>query len=268
MPGPVAKIPYAHRFPSEWKLTAAANDAIIFPCSIEPLNDGGIELDPDRVFKEAIYEQIARVGRAVAHPRRLELLDLLCQGPMSVEALARKSAMSVGSASQHLQHLKEAQLVRAQPRGPARIYHLHDAATCDLFRSLRGLAERYYADMQAVTETFLHDREALEPLDTRSLQRRMDDEDLVLLDVRPPEEFAAGHWPGAWSLPLEELVEHLEELPRDRTVVAYCRGPYCVLALHAVEVLQQHGFQTIRLAEGVADWRAQGLPVSQGQDLA
>ena len=223
-------------------------------------------MDPDRAFKDAIYEQIARIGRAVAHPRRLELLDLLCQGPTTVETLARKSAMSVGSTSQHLQHLKDAHLVRVEPRGAARIYRLTDAATCELFRSLRGLAERYYADMRAITEAFLRDREALETLDVATLQQRMDQEEVILLDVRPAEEYAAGHWPGAVSLPLDALTDRVAELPRDRTVVAYCRGPYCVLAMHAAEVLRQHGFRAIRLADGVPDWRAQGLPIAEGGD--
>lgn len=223
-------------------------------------------MDPDRAFKDAIYDQIARIGRAVAHPRRLELLDLLCQGPTSVETLARKSAMSVGSTSQHLQHLKDAHLVRVEPRGVARIYRLTDAATCELFRSLRGLAERYYADMRAITEAFLRDREAMETLDVATLQQRMHQEEVILLDVRPVEEYAAGHWPGAVSFPLDALTERLAELPRDRTVVAYCRGPYCVLAMHAAEVLRQHGFRAIRLADGVPDWRAQGLPIAEGAD--
>ena len=223
-------------------------------------------MDPDRAFKDAIYEQIARIGRAVAHPRRLELLDLLCQGPTTVETLARKSAMSVGSTSQHLQHLKDAHLVRVEPRGAARIYRLTDAATCELFRSLRGLAERYYADMRVITEAFLRDREALETLDVATLQQRMDQEEVILLDVRPAEEYTAGHWPGAVSLPLDALTDRVAELPRDRTVVAYCRGPYCVLAMHAAEVLRQHGFRAIRLADGVPDWRAQGLPIAEGGD--
>ncbi len=223
-------------------------------------------MDADRAFKDAIYGQIARVGRAVAHPRRLELLDLLCQGPATVEVLARKSEMSVGSTSQHLQHLKEARLVQVQPQGAARQYQLSDAATCELFLSLRKLAERYYADMRALTEAFLRDRETLEPLDADALQQRMQQEELVLIDVRPAEEYAAGHWPGALSLPLDALTARLPELPRDRTVVAYCRGPYCVLALQAVTTLQERGFQAIRLADGVPDWRAAGLPLSQGSD--
>ncbi len=223
-------------------------------------------MDPDRAFKDAIYEQIARIGRAVAHPRRLEILDLLCQSPMSVETLARKSAMSVGSTSQHLQHLKDAHLVCVEPRGSARIYRLTDAATCELFRNLRGLAERYYPDMRAITEAFLRDREALETLDVATLQQRLKQEEVVLLDVRPAEEYAAGHWPGAMSLPLDALTDRLAELPQDRTVVAYCRGPYCVLALHAAEALRQHGFRAIRLADGVPDWRARGWPIAEGGD--
>lgn len=225
-------------------------------------------MDVDRAFKDAIYEQIARVGRAVAHPRRLELLDLLCQGPATVEALARKSTMSLGSTSQHLQHLKDALLVQAEPRGAARIYRLTDAATCELFRQLRLLAERYYADMRAITESFLRDRDAMETVDAVALQERMSREAVVLLDVRPAEEYVAGHWPGAVSLPLDALTDRLADLPRDRAVVAYCRGPYCVLALHAVETLKEHGFRAIRLADGVPDWLAQGLPVAEGENPA
>lgn len=221
-------------------------------------------MNADRAFKDAIYEQIARVSRAVAHPRRLELLDLLCQGPATVESLTQKSAMPLRSTSQHLQQLKDAHLVQVEPRGAARIYRLTDAATCDLFRQLRGLAERYYADMQAITEAFLREHDALETVDTTALQARIDHENVVLLDVRPVEEYVAGHWPGAVSLPFDALTNRLAELPRDRTVVAYCRGPYCVLALHAVEILKEHGFRVVRLADGVPDWRAQGLPVAEG----
>ncbi|PSR20624.1 MAG: ArsR family transcriptional regulator [Sulfobacillus acidophilus] len=218
-------------------------------------------MDFDRAFKDAIYEQIARAGRALAHPRRLELLDLLCQGPMTVESLARKSAMSIGNTSQHLQHLKDAHLVRAQVRGTTRLYRLNDAAACDLFRSLRSYAEQHYADMHAITQAFLHDREALEAIDAATLSRRLQEDAVILLDVRPPEEFAAGHWPGAISMPLEDLSSHSVNLPHDRTIVAYCRGPYCVLAVHAVEILRDQGFSAVRLTEGVADWRAQGLAV-------
>jgi rhodanese-related sulfurtransferase len=222
------------------------------------------EPDADRSFKDAIYEQISRVGRAVSHPRRLELLDLLCQGPATVEQLAQKSALSVGSTSQHLQHLKEARLVRGERRGTFVVYRLQDDLTCALFHMLRTVAERYYAEMRHITETFLAERAALEAVDLATLQHRLEDDDVVLLDVRPADEYASGHWPGALSVPLETLAEHLAELPRDRMVVAYCRGPYCVLSLHAVDLLTQSGFQAARLVEGVSDWRAQGVPMAQG----
>lgn len=225
-------------------------------------------MDRDRIFKDAIYEQIYRAARALAHPRRLELVDLLCQGPMTVDSLARKSAMSVGNTSQHLQHLKNAQLVRVQVRGTTRIYRLNDGATCDLFRRLRSYAEQHYSDMQAITQAFLQDRETFEAVDAATLHRRLQEHEVVLLDVRPPEEFAAGHWPGAISMPLEDLSTHMSHLPRNRTIVAYCRGPYCVLALQAVELLRTEGFRAVRLAEGVADWRAQGLPVERDEQTS
>ncbi|MDA8334092.1 MAG: metalloregulator ArsR/SmtB family transcription factor [Peptococcaceae bacterium] len=217
--------------------------------------------DSDRAFKDAVYEQIARVGRAVAHPRRLELIDLLCQGPMTVEQLARKSAMSVGSTSQHLQHLKEARLVRGERHGTYVVYRLHNDQTCALFHTLRALAEQYYADMRCVTETFLADHQALEPVDAATLKERSEKDAVVILDVRPPEEYDAGHWPGALSIPLETLADRLADLPRDRTIVAYCRGPYCVLAMHAVNELRRAGFHAERLSEGVSDWRARGWPI-------
>jgi len=221
-------------------------------------------MDSDRAFKDAIYEQITRIGKALAHPRRLELLDLLCQGPMTVELLARKSSMSVANASQHLQHLKQARLVSVDRKGASHVYRLADEGACELIRSIRSLAEQYYAEIRAITDTFVNNFEALETVDLAALQRRMAEDAVVLLDVRPPDEYAAGHLPGAISLPLEDLADRLAELPRDRTIVAYCRGPYCVLALHAVDVLRRHGFRAVRLADSVADWRAQGLPVIEG----
>ncbi|MDA8333773.1 MAG: metalloregulator ArsR/SmtB family transcription factor [Peptococcaceae bacterium] len=220
--------------------------------------------DADRAFKDAVYEQIARVGRAVAHPRRLELLDLLCQGPMTVEQLARKSALPMGSASQHLQHLKEARLVRGERHGTYVVYRLHDDLVCTLFHTLREVAEQYYADMRSVTETFFADHQALEPVDVDTLRERWEKDAVVILDVRPPEEYAAGHWPGALSVPLETLAGRLADLPRDRTIVAYCRGPYCVLAAHAVGVLRREGFRAERLAGGVGEWRARGLLLVRG----
>ena len=218
----------------------------------------------DREFKDAIYVQVARVGRAVSHPRRLELLDLLCQGPATVEQLARKSSLSVGSTSQHLQALKEARLVRGERRGTFVVYRLQDEWTCALFHTLQTVAERYYAEMRVITEAFLADHAGLEAVDVVQLQDRIQGDDVVLLDVRPADEYRAGHWPGALSVPLETLAGRLADLPRDRQIVAYCRGPYCVLSLHAVDLLRQEGFQAVRLVEGVGDWRARGLPMVEG----
>ena len=220
----------------------------------------------DRAFKDAVYEQVARVGRAVSHPRRLELLDLLCQGPMTVEQLARKSALSMGSTSQHLQHLKEARLVRGERQGTYVVYHLQDDLTCGLLQTLQTVADRYYAELRAVTEAFFGAQPVLEAVDAPTLQDRAATEGVLLLDVRPAEEYAAGHWPGALSMPLETLAERLAGLPRDRQIAAYCRGPYCVLSLHAVDLLRQAGFPAVRLAEGVRDWRARGLPIMAGPE--
>lgn len=216
--------------------------------------------DADRAFKNAVYEQIARVGKALAHPRRIELLDLLCQGPMSVEQLANKSSMSMGSTSQHLQQLKESLLVRAERRGTYVVYRLRDDLTCSLFHTLQTVAEHYYAELRAITEAFFSEHQALESLDLSTFQERADKDAFVLLDVRPSDEYEAGHWPGALSIPLNHLIDRLAELPQYRTIVAYCRGPYCILAPHAVELLQQKGYRAIRLADGVSSWRAQGIP--------
>ncbi len=218
--------------------------------------------DPDRVFKDAIYEQVARIGRAVGHPRRLELLDLLCQGPMTVQQLARKSAMSVGSCSQHLQHLKDARLVSGDRQGTYVVYRLAGETACGLLHTLERAAEQSYAEMRELTEAFLAGS-GVEAVDAEALQARAQREPLVLLDVRPPEEYAAGHWPGAISMPLETLADRLAELPADRTIVAYCRGPYCVLALHAVDLMRRRGLRALRLSEGVSDWRARGLPIAR-----
>lgn len=212
-------------------------------------------MDQDRVFKNAVYEQVARLGQALAHPRRLELLDLLCQGPMTVEVLARKSAMSMANCSQHLQHLKAANLVRSEAQGSARVYHLKDASTCALVRLVGEVAERYYAELRDIYQEFMKGTEGFEAVTVASLQERMDRDSVLLIDVRPAEEYASGHLPSAISLPYESLAERLSDLPKDRTVVAYCRGPFCVLSLHAVETLRAAGFDALRLKEGVVNWR-------------
>lgn len=218
-----------------------------------------------REFKDAVYEQVARVGRAVAHAKRLEILDLLCQGAVSVERLAQKCGLSMGSTSQHLQVLRQARLVRRERHGTYAVYSLSGEISCTLFQTLRQVAEDYYAEMREVTESFLAGQPDLEAVDLTTLEQRVASDQVIMLDVRPVEEYAAGHWPGALSLPLETLADRLAELPRDRTIAAYCRGPYCVLSLEAVALLRQHGYQAVRLSEGVPEWRARGLEVAAGQ---
>jgi len=215
-----------------------------------------------RVYKTAIYEQLARVGKAVASPRRLELLDLLAQGPRTVEGLAREAGLGMANASQHLRALRVAELVKAEKSGLFVTYRLASPEVADLFRALRELAESRLAEIERLTRDFLEARGALEPVDRGALLDRVRRGEVTVLDVRPGEEYAAGHIPGALSVPLAELERRLAELPRDQEVVAYCRGPYCVLAVEAVRVLREHGFRAVRLEDGVPDWRARGFDVA------
>ena len=215
-------------------------------------------------YRSAVYEHVARVGKALSSGPRLELLDLLCQGPRTVEVLAREAGVPVANASDHLQVLHRACLVAAEKRGVSVTYRLGDEEVCDFFQSLRRLAESRIGEIREVTRRFLEERGALEAIDREELVGRVRDGTVTVLDVRPAEEYRAGHIPGALSVPLAELERHLSELPRERDVVAYCRGPYCVLALEAVELLRKHGFQAVRLVEGVPDWRERGFEVAYG----
>jgi rhodanese-related sulfurtransferase/DNA-binding transcriptional ArsR family regulator len=218
---------------------------------------------PTRRFKDAVYEQLARIGKAASAPKRLELLDLLCQGPRTVEALADQAALSVANASQHLQVLRAARLVDAEKKGQYVEYRLADDQVCRFFVALRGLAEARLADVDRVTREYLEARGAMEPVEGDELMRRVRKGEVTVLDVRPPEEYRAGHIPGAVSIPLGELESRLGELPKKREVVAYCRGPYCVMAIDAVAVLRSAGFRARRMEQGVADWRARGWRVAR-----
>lgn len=221
---------------------------------------------PHRRFKDTIYEQFARVGKAVAAPKRLELLDLLCQAPRTVEALAGEAAISTANASQHLQILRSARLVEAEKKGLHVEYRLADEKVCRFFQALRGLAESRLAEVEQVTRAYFGQRGAMETLEADELLRRVRKGEVTLLDVRPPEEFRAGHIPGALSIPLPELKRRLADLPKSRHIVAYCRGPYCVLAVEAVELLRKKGFRAHRIEQGVADWRARGWRVETGDE--
>ncbi len=219
-----------------------------------------------RQFKDAIYDQLGLIGKALASGRRLELLDLLCQGPRTVEALASAVDQSVANTSQHLQVLRRARLVEADKEGVRVKYRLADQMVCDFYRSLRVLAESRLAEIERVTREFLEGRGTMEAVDREALLARVRRGEVTVLDVRPTEEYRAGHIPGALSLPLSELDRQLAHLPRDRDIVAYCRGPYCVLAIEAVERLRAQGFNATRLDHGVPDWRALGYPVAVGEE--
>jgi len=214
-----------------------------------------------RRFKDALYEQFARLGKAVSSPKRLELIDLLGQGPRTVEALADQTGQTVANVSQHLQILRAARLVDARKEGLYVTYRLADDQVAAFFHSLRSLAEARIEEVRQITHTFLEERDALERVDADELVERVRSGTVTVLDVRPAEEFAAAHIPGAVSLPLTELKRRLDSLPKYREVVAYCRGPYCVFAIEAVELLRANGFKAVRMEEGILEWRARGLPV-------
>lgn len=217
-------------------------------------------------LKSAIYEQLARIGQATASPGRLELLDLLAQGSRTVEALSRQTGQSVATTSHHLQVLRRARLVEARKAGLYVTYRLADPHVGEFFLSLRRLAELRLTEVRHVTRQYLEQRGALEPVDNDELVRRVRAGEVTLIDVRPREEYAAAHIPGAISLPLEELGTRLGTLRKRRDIVAYCRGPYCVMALDAVDLLRRKGFHAHRMEHGVPEWRAQGWRVETGDD--
>jgi len=217
--------------------------------------------DAHRRHKDAVYDQLARVGKALASPKRLELLDLLSQAPRTVEDLAEQAGLGIGNASQHLKLLREAGLVESEKRG---LYVTCRLAGDDVARflvAMRGLAESHLAELPLAVRRVLGGRHPAEPVDGPELVARVRRGDVVVLDVRPPEEFRAGHVPGARSIPLPELAARLAELPTDTPIVAYCRGPYCIYAADAVELLRRHGYDATRMDQGVADWRSQGWPI-------
>ena len=217
-----------------------------------------------REFKNRIYEQFARISRAMASPRRLELLDVLCQGPRTVEELARQTGLSVSNTSQHLKALREARLIEGDKEGLYVTYRLADEAVCDFYRALRQLAEQRLTEVERVLDEFLRSWDQAEPVDRHELLERVEGGAVTVLDVRPIEEYAAGHIAGALSMPLPQLEARLSELPRDEEIVAYCRGRYCVLAVRAVQLRQARGFRAVRLEDGVDDWRAGGRRVEVG----
>ena len=218
-----------------------------------------------RIFKDQLFEQFARLGKALASPHRLELLDLLAQGERTVEGLSREAGMSVANTSRHLQELKAARLVEVRREGLYSYYRLADERVFGVWRALRELGEQRLAEVDRLVATYLTDRESLEAVSAAELLVKMREEGVLVLDVRPEEEYRAGHIPGATSVPVEKLEAYLEEMPKDREVIAYCRGPYCVFSDEAVALLRSRGYRARRLAEGLPDWRADGFPVEAGE---
>lgn len=217
-------------------------------------------MNDHRPFKSALYEQFARLGKALASPARLELLDLLAQGERSVEDLAREADLSVANASAHLRVLSGAQLASARKEGVRVYYRLADPAVFRLWTALRETGERQLADIERLVATYLQERQQLEAISREELRRRLQATGTVVIDVRPAVEYQQGHIAGARSMPLGELEQRLGELQRDADVVAYCRGPYCVFADEAVGLLRSRGFAAIRYPEGYPGWAAAGLP--------
>jgi rhodanese-related sulfurtransferase/DNA-binding transcriptional ArsR family regulator len=218
-------------------------------------------MNDHREFKNLLYDQFARVGKAVANPHRLELLDLLAQGERTVEELAQQAALPIANASQHLQALRRAALVEVRREGPYAYYRLADERVLRLWQALRAVGETRLAEVDRLVTTYLADRSTLESIDAVTLLKRMREDDVVVLDVRPAEEFEAGHIPGARSIPIVDLERRLGELPRAREIVAYCRGPYCVYSDEAVVLLKAHGYRARRLVDGLPEWQLSGLPV-------
>ncbi len=214
--------------------------------------------------RSRLHEQFARIGKAVASPRRIELLELLCQGERSVDALAQATGMGITNVSQHLQALRAARLVEARRAGTRIYYRAADEQVCRFASELATVARARLVEVEQIAREHLEGRDALEPVTRQELLARLARRYVLVIDVRPAEEYRSGHIPGALSIPLDELARRLRSLPKTKLIVAYCRGPYCVLAPQALALLHARGFRARRLEDGLPEWRAAGLPVASG----
>jgi DNA-binding transcriptional ArsR family regulator len=222
-------------------------------------------MSPTRQAKEALFELVAQVAQAIANPHRLELLDLLVQAPRTVEQLAEASTLSIANASQHLQRLKRAGLVRSERQGTSMRYRLADPAVARLWVELRTVAEQQLAGMDRALDTYRQQRHTFSQITADEVRTRLQAGDVVLLDVRPAIEYVAGHLPGAMSIPIDELPQRLDELPTEALIVTYCRGPLCVYADQALELITASGRHGARLEAGVAEWQLAGYPLNDGE---
>ncbi len=214
-----------------------------------------------RQIKNILYEQVARIGKAASSPKRLEFIELLCQGEKNVEQLATEANISVKLASAHLSGLKSASLVDTRREGKNIYYRLADAHVASFWVSIRTLAEERLVDLQVALENLVASPAKLSPVDRTALLQEAERGEVVVIDVRPEAEYAAGHLPFARSIPLAELKKRIAELPKDKAIVAYCRGPFCLMSEQAVKLLAQRGYQARKITDGVAEWQAAGLPL-------
>jgi rhodanese-related sulfurtransferase/DNA-binding transcriptional ArsR family regulator len=221
--------------------------------------------DSHRVFKDRLYGQFARLGKALSSPHRLEMLDLLAQRERTVDSLATEIGISVANTSQHLQALRQAALVESRKDGLFVHYRLADPDVFALSNVIRSVAERRLAELERLVTAHFGHRADAEAVPIDELLRRARSKQVVILDTRPASEYRAGHIPGALSIPVDDLHRRLKELTKGKEYVAYCRGPYCIYADRAVEILRASGRRARRLAAGFPEWRSAGLPVSQGQ---
>ncbi|HVC10253.1 MAG TPA: metalloregulator ArsR/SmtB family transcription factor [Burkholderiales bacterium] len=216
-----------------------------------------------REVKNLLYEQVSRIGKALASPKRLEIIELLCQCEKTVETLARDADVSIKLASAHLKGLRAARLVGARKDGRYVYYRLTDPSVAELWVTLRGVAEERLLDLQVALRSLVESGTELQGMDRESILKRAKQGEVVVIDVRPAEEFAASHLPYARSMPLAELKQRLKHLPKGKPVVAYCRGPFCMMAKDAVSLLRKQGYRAFKLADGVAEWKSSGLPLEQ-----
>jgi len=221
-----------------------------------------------RGFKDGLYAEFSRIGKALSAPKRLELLDLLCQGARTVEALAEQASLSLANASRHLQVLRGARLVETTKKGLYVEYRLADNEVSHFLCAMHSFAETRLAEIQHAVRSYFGERGAPEAVGGEELLRRVRAGEVTILDVRPREEYRAGHLPGALSIPIAELRKRLSELPKNREIVAYCRGPYCVMAIDAVALLRERGFRAQRMEQGVAEWRARGWRIETAAEEA
>ena len=212
--------------------------------------------------KTELFEQFAELARVLGHGNRLELLEHAAQGERSVERLAQLTGLSLANASQHLQVLRRAGFVRSRRDGKRMLYRLGDGPVIELLGALRRYAEHGRAEVRGIVSDYFNRLDSLDPVSREALVKRLDDGSVVQLDVRPEDEFALGHLPGALNIPFADLERRLAELPKDTQIVAYCRGPYCVLSFEAVAALRSKGYDIKRLEDGYPEWKAACLPIS------